>query len=62
MFEGNGLLDLRVDFEVLAVQVSQAVVLPQQQVASYRLAPGQQGSRQHQAIHGAFHSVAPKSQ
>ncbi|MNS36772.1 hypothetical protein D3C72_689700 [compost metagenome] len=42
VFEGHRLLDARVDLEVLAIQVGQAVVLPLQQVAGHGLTPSQQ--------------------
>ncbi|MCY1178564.1 hypothetical protein D9M73_189180 [compost metagenome] len=60
VFEGHRLLDARVDLEVLAIQIGQAVVLPLQQIAGHGLAPGQHRSRQHQASARTFHSVAPK--
>ncbi len=60
MFERNGLLDFWIDREVFAVEVSQAVVLPLQQIAGGGLGPCQQGSGKHQAFTDAVHSVAPK--
>ncbi|CAI8924847.1 MutT-like protein [Priestia megaterium] len=60
VLESDGLLNARVDLEVLAIEVGQAVVLPLQQVAGHGLAPGQQGSREHQTGARTFHSVAPK--
>ncbi|MNJ77903.1 hypothetical protein D3C77_755120 [compost metagenome] len=52
MLEGHGLLDRRVDLEVLAPQVGQAVVLPLQQVAAEGGATGQQAAGEDQAVDG----------
>ena len=61
VFEGQGLLNRRIDLKVLAPQVSQAVGLPLQQVASNGRGPAQQAPREHQAGQCALHSVAPKN-
>ncbi|MNR17073.1 hypothetical protein D3C85_1337150 [compost metagenome] len=59
MFEGHSLLGRRVDGEVLAVEVGQAVVLPVQPLASHRLAASQEAACQHQVRNRALHSVLP---
>ena len=48
VLEGDGLLDLRVDLEIVAVEVGQAVVLPVQQVAGDGLAARQQAAGEQQ--------------
>src|SRR5690606_8488130 len=48
MFEGEGLLPGRIDLEVDAVEVGEAVVLPQQQIAGQGLA-AEKGGGQAQA-------------
>nr|AAK50296.1 MutT-like protein [Pseudomonas sp. ADP] len=57
VLEGDGLLDFRVDLEILAVEVGQAVVLPLHQVTGNGLAACQQTAgqcqRRESAIHGS---------
>ncbi|MNY30545.1 hypothetical protein D3C86_1646580 [compost metagenome] len=59
MFERHRLLDRRVDLEVLAVQVAQAVGLPQQQIAGHGLAGGQKTTAQQYACVYPDHLLLP---
>ncbi|MNF67317.1 hypothetical protein D3C84_491270 [compost metagenome] len=55
VLEGEGLLDFRVDLEILAIQIGQAVVLPQQWAVGQRVAGSQQAAGEHQGGKGTVH-------
>ncbi|MCY1444138.1 hypothetical protein D9M71_605910 [compost metagenome] len=50
VLEGHGLLNLRIDLEVLAVEVGQAVVLPEQQITGEGLATSEQSGGKGEAV------------
>ncbi|AZD62288.1 hypothetical protein C4K18_4329 [Pseudomonas chlororaphis subsp. aurantiaca] len=61
MFERNGLLDFWIDREVFAVEVSQAVVLPLQQIAGGGLGPASKDPASIRPLQMRFIRLLPKS-
>ncbi|MNT69840.1 hypothetical protein D3C72_2081820 [compost metagenome] len=59
MLERDGLLDTRVDLEILAVQVGQAFAVPLQPFACVGGEGGQQAAAQQQGRGDALHVVIP---